>query len=66
MPSLLEQSQLTPAFYTVAQAAVILNLSEKSIRRLLDRGLLHSSKATRKILIPRHDLETFFERTKGI
>ena len=52
-----------PAFYTVKEAAHALRLSDKSIRRLLDRGILRASKATRKKLIPRRDIETFFERT---
>jgi excisionase family DNA binding protein len=51
-------------FFTVRDAAVYLNCSEKTVRRFLDRGLLRSSKATRKKLIPRRDLETFFERTQ--
>jgi excisionase family DNA binding protein len=55
---------LTPKFYTVKEAGAVLNVGEKTIRRLLSRGLLHSSKATRKKLIPREDIETFFERTR--
>ena len=58
-----DTSCFRPAFFTVKEAARELNLSEKSIRRLLGRGLLRASKATRKILIPRCDIETFFERT---
>jgi excisionase family DNA binding protein len=49
--------------YTVKQAAVALNVSEKSIRRLLERGILKSSHALRKKLIPRKYLEEFFEAT---
>ena len=41
------QEWASPRFYTVREAAVILKHSEKSIRRFLDRGILHSSKATR-------------------
>lgn len=52
-----------PEFFTVKEAAIYLNCSDKSVRRFLDRGLLRCSKATRKKLIPRRDLETFFERT---
>jgi excisionase family DNA binding protein len=54
---------LSPKFYTVKEAAVVLRYSEKTIRRLLDRGILRSTKATRKKLIPREDIESFFERT---
>lgn len=55
---------LRPKLCTVAQAAVMLSVSQKTIRRFLLRGLLHSSNATRKKLIPVRDIETFFERTK--
>jgi len=58
------QTATAPALSTVAQAAVIWNVSEKTIRRFLARGILRSSTATRKKLIPRRDLETFFERTQ--
>jgi excisionase family DNA binding protein len=64
MAPALQQNNLVPALYSVAQAAVILNVSEKTIRRLLERGILRSSRATRKKLIPVRDLETFFERTQ--
>lgn len=55
---------LAPRFYTVKETAVVLNVAEKTVRRFLERGILHSSKATRKKLIPRHEIESFFERTK--
>jgi excisionase family DNA binding protein len=52
-----------PAFYTTKEAALALNVSDKTVRRLLERGLLQSSKALRKKLIPRKDIDTFFDRT---
>jgi excisionase family DNA binding protein len=55
---------LRPKLHTVKEAAFLLNVSEKSVRRFLARGLLHASKAIRKKLIPREEIETFFERTK--
>jgi excisionase family DNA binding protein len=55
--------QHTPRFLTVKEAAIYLNVSTKTIRRLLERGLLKSSKALRKKLIPCTDLESFFQRT---
>jgi len=58
------RTELTPLLCTVRQAAFLLNVSEKQIRRFLDRGILHSTKATRKKLIPRSEIETFFDRTK--
>ena len=57
------QTASAPAFITVAQAAVIINVSEKTIRRLIERGIFECSKAIRKKLIPRAQIETFFERT---
>ena len=51
-------------FYNIKQAAIYLGISEKSVRRLLKRGVLQSSKALRKLLIPKEQLESFFETTK--
>jgi excisionase family DNA binding protein len=51
-------------FYTVREAAARLHVCHKSIYRLLDRGLLHSSKAFRKKLIPREEVEAFFDTTQ--
>jgi excisionase family DNA binding protein len=51
-------------FFTVAEAAEYLRVSDKSIRRLIARGLLSPSKALRKLIIPRQQLETFYERTQ--
>ena len=55
---------LIPKFYTVKEAAVVLNVAEKTVRRFLLRGILHSSKATRKKLIPRTEIDSFFDRTQ--
>jgi excisionase family DNA binding protein len=55
---------IRPEFFTVKEAAVYLNTSEKSVRRFLERGILWSSKALRKKLIPRRCLESFWERTQ--
>lgn len=49
--------------YTVQEAAVALNVSTKTVRRLLQRKLLTGSKALRKILIPRQQLEAFLKAT---
>jgi hypothetical protein len=51
-------------FFTVKQTALFLSCSEKSVRRFIERGLLRPSKALRKLLIPRGQLESFFERTR--
>jgi excisionase family DNA binding protein len=49
--------------YTVQEAAQVLNVSTKTIRRLLARRLLTGSKALRKILIPRQQIEAFLKAT---
>lgn len=49
--------------YTVQEAATVLNVSPKTIRRLLARRLLTGSKALRKILIPREQLDAFLKAT---
>jgi len=54
----------TAGFFTVADAADYLCVSDKTIRRLISRGLLRPSKALRKLIIPNEQLETFFERTQ--
>jgi excisionase family DNA binding protein len=55
---------LIPKFYTVKETAVVLNVADRTVRRFLARGILRSSKATRKKLIPRTDIDSFFERTQ--
>jgi excisionase family DNA binding protein len=49
--------------FSVKEVALILGLSEKSVRRLIYRGLLRSSKALRHLRIPRSEIEKFLERT---
>jgi excisionase family DNA binding protein len=46
-------------FYSLKEAAVELNLSEATVRRLIDRGLLRPSKAVRHIRIPREQIDEF-------
>ena len=52
-----------PLAYDVNQAAAKLNVSTKTIRRLLARGKLTCCKVLRKILIPREQVENFMKRT---
>ena len=52
-----------PLAYTVEEAAAALNVSTKTIRRLLARGILTASKALRKKLIPRAQIEGFLKAT---
>jgi len=49
--------------FTVEEAALMLGISQKSIRRLIARGLLRASKALRRLIIPKKELEKFLERT---
>lgn len=47
--------------YDLVQAARRLNVSTKTIRRWIYRGLLRRCNATRKILIPAEDVDGFFQ-----
>jgi excisionase family DNA binding protein len=49
--------------HTVPETAEILGISTRSVHRLLNRGLLRASKALRKILIPRTEIEKFLRDT---
>jgi len=52
-----------PLAYDIKQSAAKLNTCTKTVRRLLKRGKLTSCRETRKILIPREQIENFFKRT---
>ena len=58
-----KKSNQVPLVYTIPEAAAVLNVSTKTIRRLLDRGFLTSSSALRKKLIPRPQIEAFLKAT---
>ena len=47
---------LTKLLYTIKDTAQILSMSEKSVRRLLERGLLKASPALRIKLITRESI----------
>ena len=49
--------------YRVHEVAEMLGVSEKTVRRLIARGLLKPSKALRHHLIPRHQVEEFLRAT---
>lgn len=49
--------------FSTAEAAQMLGISERSIRRLIARGLLRPSRALRHMLIPRTEIERFLEET---
>ena len=52
------------AAYTAKEAAQKLAVSVKTIYRWIGRGLLPTSKATRKVLIPAGSIENFMEVTQ--
>lgn len=52
-------NELPKLLYTIKDTARILSMSEKSVRRLLDRGLLKSSKALRTKLITAESIRNF-------
>jgi excisionase family DNA binding protein len=60
-PETVKAAQMAPLFYDINEAAQVLNMSTKTVRRLLWRGKLTSCKAIRKILIPRKQIEEFIK-----
>ena len=49
--------------FSVQETALILGISEKTVRRLVQRKLLRASRALRHLLIPRKEIERFLEQT---
>jgi len=49
--------------FSVRETAAMLGVSEKTVRRLIARGLLRPSKALRHLLIPRTEIERFLVDT---
>lgn len=58
-----ENSKNKRRAYLLSEAAEIFGISTKSVRRLIDRGLLKNSKALRKIIIPASEIERFLRET---
>ncbi len=50
--------------YSVQEAAQMLGVCDKSVRRLILRGLIRPSRALRHILIPRDKLDRFLRETR--
>lgn len=48
--------------YTITEAAVVLRMSEKSVRRQIDRGNLRRCSKFGRVLIPRRDVDSFMEK----
>lgn len=55
--------KLTAVVYTIEEAAAVLNVCTKTIRRLIARRHLTCCKALRKKLIPREQIERFLKAT---
>jgi excisionase family DNA binding protein len=54
---------LQPLLYDIQQSAQVLNVSTKTVRRLLARRKLTSCNVLRKVLIPRDQLTAFMKAT---
>ena len=50
------------AAYFISEAAIILRMSEKSVRRQIDRGNLRRCTKFGRVMIPRKDIDSFFEK----
>jgi len=61
MKDVSESASLSKLFLTVGEVAVRFGISQKSVYRLLDRGLLQSSGALRRKMIPAASIEKFIE-----
>jgi excisionase family DNA binding protein len=49
--------------FSVKEAAALLGVSEKTVRRLIKRKLLRASSALRHLLISRREIERFLQET---
>jgi excisionase family DNA binding protein len=58
-----ELKSLPKLAYSVKETAEMLGVSDKSVFRLIDRGLLKSSLALRHKRIPRAEIERFLRET---
>jgi len=58
-----EPKLLLPLAYTLDEIALVTGLSKRTIRRLVKRGLLHPSKASRRWIFARVAIEKFLTET---
>lgn len=49
--------------YSIRETASMLGVSDKSVRRLIDRRLLRASRALRHLRIPAAEIERFLKET---
>jgi len=59
----MDNETLPKLLYTIREAAQMLSVSEKTIRRLLERGLLKSNPALRVKLITAESIQAFAAMT---
>jgi excisionase family DNA binding protein len=60
----LSPSPSTRLAYSIQETAQMLGVCDKSVRRLILRGLLRPSRALRHLLIPKHELDRFLRETQ--
>lgn len=60
--SLIPSINVTASPYTINEAAVVLRMSTKSVRRQIDRGNLRRCSTFGRVLIPRKDVDNFMEK----
>lgn len=58
-----EQKNLLPLSYNLGNAAQVTDLSKRTIRRLVGRGLLHPSRASQRFIFSRTEIERFLKAT---
>ena len=60
-----QQSESRPArlAYSLQETARMLGICDKSVRRLILRGLIRPSRALRHVLIPKDEIERFLRDT---
>lgn len=62
-PETIRAAQVEPLFCDIQQAANLLNMSTKTVRRLIWVGKLTRCSAVRKVLIPRKQIDEFIKAT---
>jgi predicted DNA-binding transcriptional regulator AlpA len=58
-----EPKLLVPLAYNLDETAKVTGLSKRTIRRLVQRGLLFPSKAFRRLIFARSEIERFLKET---
>ncbi len=61
----MNQSQDNPMFLTYKQAGELLQVSDRTVWSLVDRGELPAVRFGRTVRIDRRDLDAFIQRAKG-